>query len=189
MTSANDFLMAGGTTSAKFPSPGTTVAGTIAREPEVQQQRDFTSGELKFWDDGKPMQQLQVILATDERDPATPDDDGQRAIYVKGNMLKAVREAVRKAGAPGLAVGGRLSVTYTGDGEASKRGLNPPKLYAATYTAPTAAQANEFLAGAEPAPATTPQPAPAPSAPAGVPPEALAALAQLSPEQRAALNL
>jgi hypothetical protein len=190
-TSANEFLMAGGVTSAKFPDPGTTVAGTIAREPEVQQQRDFTTGEPKFWEDGKPMQQLQVILATSERDPSVPDDDGQRAVYVKGNMLKAVREAIRKSGADGIKVGGTLQVTYTGDGDTSRRGMNPPKLYAATYTPPTTAAANEFLGGnGEEQPATPGQPAPAPAAaPAGVTPEAMAALQQLSPEQRKLLGL
>jgi hypothetical protein len=193
MTTANDFLMAGGVTSAKFSAIGASIAGTIAREPEVQQQRDFTSGELKFWDDGKPMQQLQVILDTSERDPSIPDDDGQRALYVKGNMQKAVKEAIRKAGAPGIAVGGRLTVTYVADGEASKKGLNPPKLYSATYTPPAAAAANEFLAGGDHPAQTQAQPAaPAatvPVAPPGVNPEAMAALAQLTPEQRAALGL
>jgi hypothetical protein len=185
MTTANDFLMAAGVASAKFPTPGTTVAGTITREPEVQQQRDFTTGEAKFWDDGKPMQQLQVQLATSERDPATPDDDGVRAIYVKGQMLKAVREAVRKSGAPGLQVGGQLTVTYTGDGETTRRGMNPPKQYAATYTPAASAQANEFLAGGEPEQAA---PAAAPAVPAGVTPEAWAALQKLSPEMLATLG-
>jgi hypothetical protein len=184
---ANEFLMAGGVSSAKFPAIGTRVTGTIVRHPEVQQQRDFTTGEPKVWDDGKPMQQLQVTLATSERDPQTPDDDGVRAIYVKGNMLKAVREAVRRSGAQGLEVSGTLTITYTGDGEASRRGINPPKLYAAEYTAAPAAAANSFLA-TEPTPAATPQPV-QPATPAGVDPAVLAALAQLSPEQRALLNV
>lgn len=189
MTTANDFLMGGGTISAKFPEIGTTVTGRIAREPEVQQQRDYATGELKFWDDGKPMQQLQVVLATDERDPEVADDNGERALYIKGNLLKAVREAVRKAGAKGLDVGGTLTVTYSGDGEVSKRGFNPPKLYTAVY-APPAKQADEFVSGAPAAPAATPPVQP----PAGevspqVGAEALAALQALTPEQRKALGL
>jgi hypothetical protein len=185
MTTANDFLMAGGTTSAKFPEPGTTVTGVIVREPEVQQQRDFTSGEPKFWEDGKPMQQLQVILETAERDPSIPDDDGHRAVYVKGQMQKAVKDAVRKSGAKGIAVGGTLAVTYTGDGETTRRGMNPPKLYAATYTPPATAAANEFLNQGQDQPAAQPvaqAPSPAPVASQ----EAVAALAQLTPEQQRA---
>lgn len=191
MTAANDFLMAGGVTSAKFPAPGTSVTGTIAREPEIQQQRDFQSGEPKFWEDGKPMQQLQVILATTERDPQVPDDNGERAVYIKGQMQKAVKEAVRKSGANGIAVGGTLTVTYTADGEAKGR-LNPPKLYSATYTPPTTAAANEFINNGgdtqQQAPAQTAQPA-APAPRPGVSPEVFAALQQLSPEERKLLNL
>lgn len=207
---ANEFLMAGGAKSAKFEVIGTTVTGTIASEPEVMQQTDFRTGEPKFWNDGKPRLQMRIILATSERDPSTPDDDGNRAIYVKGQMQKAVRDAIRQAGAPGIAVGGTLAITYTGDGVAD--GGYPPKIYSAAYTPPAAAAANAFLATADPAPQApaqpmnqaqlaaaaranqTPPPAPAAApaaapAPAGVSPEALAAIAALTPEQRAALNL
>ncbi len=182
MSDPNAFLMSGGTTSAKFDTIGTTVAGKITRQPEVQQQRDFTTGEPKTWDDGKPMMQLVVALATSERDPQIPDDDGERNIYVKANLLKAVREAVRKSGASGLEVGGTLSITYTADGEAKKRGFNPPKIYSATYAPPAAQTANAFLGAEQP-----PQ-APAASATAATPnpAEALAA-SGMSPEQIAAV--
>lgn len=216
--SANDFLMGGGVKSASFPAVGTTVTGQIVREPEVQQQKDFKTGELKFWaNDGTPMQQLKVVLATDLRDPSEPNDDGERAIYVKGNLLKAVRDAVRRSGAKGLEVGGILAVTYSGDGIAQGQ-LDPPKLYTAVYTPAARNAATEFINGGQPAapaapaqpvqpvaqpvaPAPQPAPvAPAPVAPAvpaaqpaAVPPnvgaEALAALQALTPEQRAALGL
>lgn len=192
---ANEFLLGGGATSAKFPTVGSSVTGRIVREPEVQQQRDFQTGELKTWNDGKPMQQLQVVLATDERDPEVADDDGERAVYVKGNLLKAVREAIRKAGAKGLDVGGTLTVTYSGDGEVTKRGFNPPKLYTASYVPPVKQAATEFVNGGQPAaapaqPVAQPVPATQPATtPAGVGADALAALQALTPEQRAALGL
>lgn len=192
--SANDFLMGGGVKSAAFPAVGTTVTGRITREPEVQQQKDFKTGELKFWkSDGKPMQQLKVVLATTERDPATPDDDGERTLYVKGNLLKAVRDAVRKAGAKGLDVGGTLAVTYSGDGIAQGQ-LDPPKLYTAVYTPPAKNAAIDFVnGGQQPAPAASAAPAvPAAQPPVAAPQvgaEALAALQKLSPEERAALGL
>ena len=220
MTDANDFLMGGGVTSAKFPTIGTTVTGTICRPPEVQQQTDVTTGKPKFWDDGKPRQQLQVQLQTAERDPEVDHDDGIRAVYIKGQMQKAVREAVRRSGAKGLEVGGTLTVTYTGDGEAAQRGMNAPKQYSASYIPAPAVAASQFLengdqgqaAPAQPAPqdpwnsqgpapswaqpapaaapAYAPPAAPAPvAAPPGVSAEALAAIAQLSPEQKAALGL
>ena len=36
----------------------------------------------------------------------------------------------------GLVTGGKIAVKYTGDGEPSKPGFNPPKLFEARYEAP-----------------------------------------------------
>ena len=146
---ANDFLMGGGVKSAKFEKPGSKVSGTIARKPELQQQRDFDSGKPLTWDDGQPRQQVKVILATAERDDE--EDNGERALYLKGGLLKSVQAAIKAAGEKGLAVGGKLAVKYTKDGE-KKGKLNPPKLYVAKYEAPdpmAAAAATEPEAAAD----------------------------------------
>jgi hypothetical protein len=124
--------MGGGVISAKFEKKGTKISGVIARKPELQQQRDFNSKKPLAWDDGSPRQQVKVILATDAKED---DDNGERALYLKGGMLKAVQAAVKKAGAKGLETGGKLAIKYTGDGE-KKGNLNAPKLYAALYEAP-----------------------------------------------------
>lgn len=145
---ANDLLMGGGLAAAKFPEIGTTITGRIVRKPEARQQTDIESGEPLTFANGDPRMQIVVNLATADRDPAKPDDDGERALYIKGNMLNAIREAVRRTGAKGLEVGGTLTVTYTGDGEKKNRAFNAPKLYSATYVAPTASEANEVLMGA-----------------------------------------
>lgn len=184
---ADDFF-AGGTASAKFEAPGTTVAGPITRVGEPMQQRDFTTGVPKFWDDGKPMMQLPVDVQTELRDPEIVNDDGIRTLYVRGEMQKAIRQAVRQAGAPGLRVGGQLSVTYTGDGTAKQRGMNPPKLYAATYTPPSAAAGDAFLGGSEPAAATQPATQPnTAAAPVQGDPELLAVISHLTAQQQQAL--
>jgi hypothetical protein len=151
---ANEFLLAGGVTSAKFETAGTTVSGTICRDPEVQQQREIDSGKPKFWDDGNPRKQIVIHLQTAGRDPELEDDDGVRAIYVRGNMLRAVREAVRKAGGK-LETGGVLTVTYTGDGERKAAGFNPPKLYTASYTPPGDAAVADVLGTAPADPVVT----------------------------------
>lgn len=186
---ASEFLMGGGVISAKFPTVGTTVGGPITRVGEPQQQRDFDSGQPKFWDNGEPMMQLPVEVAT-ELPQESPEDDGVRCFYIKGLMLKAVREAIRNAGAKGLEVGGHLAVTYARDGEPKRRGFNPPKEYTAVYTPPTAQSAqsaNGFLAGG------IPNPTPATAAPATTQPPVQAPTAQApaaggrTPEQRAAL--
>lgn len=152
----NDWLMSGGAKSAKFPEVGTVVKGTIVTPPTLSQQTDFTTGALKTWDDGKPMMQLVVTIATDERDPDEPEDDGLRSLYVRGAMQAAVKDAIRKAGAKGLEVGGTIAVRYTGDGVAKQRGMNPPKQFAAQYKAPASQAADDFLNTPEPAPAAAP---------------------------------
>lgn len=142
---ANDLLMGGGLASAKFPTIGTSITGRLVRNPEARQQTHIETGEPLTFANGDPRMQIVVSLATDERDPDNEDDDGERALYIKGNMLAAVRDAVRKAGAKGLEVGGTLTVTYVGDGERKNRAFNAPKLYAAVYVLPSAQAANETL--------------------------------------------
>lgn len=132
------FLMGGAVPSAAFLKIGAYAEGTISEPPTISQQRDMTTNEPKVWENGDPMMQLVVTLQTEERDAKIEDDDGRRRIYIKFNMKKAVADAVRKAGAKALEVGGHLKVTYTGDGEATRRGFNPPKFYSAVYVPPTA---------------------------------------------------
>lgn len=136
---ANNYLMGDAAPSISWRDApiGHAITGTITRPPRKMQQRDIDSGKPLVWDDGTPRWQLVVNLATSLRDPALDADDGERALYVKGkSMTQALREAVRRAGAPGLEVGGTLTVTYIGDGEARNKAFSPPKLYSATYARP-----------------------------------------------------
>lgn len=152
MSSAQDFLMGGGgAPAAKFETFGVICTGRILDEPVVRQQSDLSTGKLKYWDNGDPMNQLVVTLATEQRDPDDHEDDGQRRLFIKGQMQKVVRDAVRESGAKGLEVGGVLTITYIRNGEA-KRGMNPPKEYTARYVPAAVNHLN------------TPQPAPSPTA-------------------------
>lgn len=160
---ADDFLMGGGIPAAKFPAFGAAASGRITEKPTVSQQTDFTTGEPKVWADGSPQLQLVVTLATEQRDAEIPDDDGSRRIYVKGQMKKAVQDAVRKSGAKGLEVGGVLTVTYVGDGEKTNPRFAAPKQYSATYTPAATAELNR------PDPVQTPAQAPSTAAPAPSP--------------------
>lgn len=144
-TDPNDFLLSSGVPSFKFDNHGDTAKGQVV-SLDMQQQRDFTSQAPLVWDDGRPRMQLRIVLATDSRDGG--DDNGHRAIYVKGNMQAAVRDAIKAAGAAKIEVGGTLAVKYVGDGEPPKRGLNAPKEYKAKYDPPapgTAAVAADDL--------------------------------------------
>lgn len=181
MTNPADSFFGESSPSAKFDAIGTTVGGVITRIGDPMQQTDFSSGKPLTWDDGTPRMQLPVTVQTDLRDPSNPLDDGKRTLYVKGEMKKAIGAALRAAGAK-MAVGGTLTVTFSG--EEPTAGF-PKKLYTATYAPPAAGffeePAQPVAAAHVGPPPAAPQPAapaaqPAPAGvPAGVDPQAWAA--------------
>ena len=166
----------------KFDGVGVTITGTVA-SAEVMQKRNFDSGEPEFWSDGKPVQQIRITLDTDLRDPSDPEDDGQRSIYVKGwgDQLRALRAAIKAAGADDIEQGGKFTATYVRDGElpAGKRGF-APKVYEYVYAKPSTTAG---LVGEEAAPQQEQQPAPAPAAQQQAAPQG-----SFTPEQIAALK-
>ena len=180
---ANDLIMGSGAKSASFLEIGATITGRISMEPKTAQQTDPKDNSPKTFPNGDPMMQVIVTLQTSLRDPAIEDDDGVRTVYVKSNMLKAIREAVKTAGAKGLEVGGTLTITYVADGEQTKKAFSPPKFYTAVYKPPTGEAANNLLMGTPAAPAAAAAPFP-PAAPAGIDPAVWAAL---DPSQRQAI--
>jgi len=134
------FLMSGGATGAQFPEIGHSYTGTVLSK-RVQQQRNFDDNSPLFWDDGAPKMHMPVEIQCeptgykfDDEGQKVPllDDDGKRTLYVKGKMQAAIRDAVLKAGAKTLELGGVLTVTYTGKGQKTGN-LKPPKLYSAVY--------------------------------------------------------
>lgn len=141
--SADQLLMGGGAPSAKFDRLGQEVAGTVVAT-EVRQQTAFKTGEVLTWRDGSPRMMVVATLQTQQHDG--PDDDGLRRLFIKGKSLtEAIRDAVRKAGAGGLELGGRLKVAYVADGQAENPSMDPPKLYLAEFTRPQQQAANEVL--------------------------------------------
>lgn len=129
--------------SAKFPTVGATITGTVI-SADVVQARNFDTGDPEFWADGSPKQQFRITLTTDLRDPSDGGDDGTRSVYVKawGDGKKELQRAVKASGAADILTGGTFTATYTGDGElpAGKRGF-PPKVYRYEYVAPSATAA------------------------------------------------
>lgn len=141
-TNPNDFLFEAGAKSAfgETAEIGDIVKGRIV-SAEVRQQTDG-EGNPRFWSDGKPRQQLVIVIQTDQGDGDA--DDGQRALYAKDGkfevasgkgqaMLTAIREAVKKVGGKGLDVGATLTVQFSGLGKKTSPGFSPPKLYLAKY--------------------------------------------------------
>lgn len=203
---ANAVLMGGGGPKAwKFDEAGTVHTGTIATAPVARQEREYVQGnpgggDPKFFPSGDPIMGIVVEVQTTERDPSVEDDDGKRTFYVEGRYIKeAVRDAVRAAGAPGLQVGGQITVTFTHRedpmdkrsrkywqvsyvpaGNAALMGQQPdpgPSSMAGQQAAHAEAVAP---APAQQAPQATPAPAPAPAA------APAAATANPTPEQLAA---
>lgn len=139
-----DFLLGAAGAPAKFPEVGTVVKGKVLHH-EKRQSKDM-DGNLKTWDDGNPVWEVVVTLQTEDRDPSIDDDDGVRRVFVRGQMLKAVRDALTKAQWRESLEGGTLGVKYVGDGEAARKGFSPPKIYRAVFEPP--APADDFDEGA-----------------------------------------
>lgn len=130
---------------------GGKLVGTILSMARQQQTKMNSTEPIP---DGKGgfKQELKIVLQTDYRnwdkvakvplgeDGETPqppsEDDGRRAIYVRGWMIGAIGDAVRKAtGKPGgPKVGGKLGVKVT-ELVPTEKG-NPFPKYEAVYEAP-----------------------------------------------------
>lgn len=157
-TSANDILMGGGGAPGfKFDQPGASIAGRIVAISQPYQEREYDptnpgGGAPKFFPkSGDPIMTFNVDVETTLRDPSIEDDDGVRRVYMDGKRIKdAVRTGVRAAMAPGLEVGGILSMQYVSDDVPGDH--RSGKNYAVAYQAP-AAKANDVLMGAPAAPA------------------------------------
>ncbi|MGL4941420.1 MAG: hypothetical protein ACRC44_08760 [Bifidobacterium asteroides] len=155
-----DDLMAGNSAPAFFTKgskQGDTVSGVVEKI-EVTQMRDFQTQQPAYWNDGKPKEQIHIIIQTSLRDPAVDDDDGRRSLWVKGwgLQLKALREACRQAGVKSPRVGDTVAERFTGyrqEGNAPQ----PSKVYEFKVTAKD--QASDLISGAAASPAAMPAPA------------------------------
>ncbi len=129
----------------KFETPGTTHTGTLIEIGEEQQARKYSptgDGGPDFWDDEKtrPKMQRKFVLQC-QPDPAIAGDDGRRALYATvsakpGGMYAVLNKALESANA----LGGQLTITFTGTDPESQNPANPRKLYTASYVEPTLGQ-------------------------------------------------
>ena len=98
----------------RFDNPGDTIDGDIVETQLIDDQ--YNVG-------GKPV--LVLTIAT---------NDGDRKLFVRGQMSRAVGEAVKSAGANGIDEGSTVRVTFTGTRELN--GGRTMKLYEAEYVPP-----------------------------------------------------
>ena len=146
----SSFFGGTGIPSAKFPTIGTVVTGTITEPPVQSQQSEIGTGKPLTWDDGKPRMQLVITLQTDERDPEIEGDTGIRRVFVTGTAVAqggGMKGAFQRAGIRDLPVGGKLTIKYTHDGQRSSAAYSPPKQYEVTFVAPNPTAG--FLGGAK----------------------------------------
>jgi hypothetical protein len=108
----------------KFGTVGETHTGVVTQVTKLE-DRD-PAGNLKTYDNGDPRYVFVFSMDT---------ASGPANLWVRGQMIKAIREAADKASVKTL-VGAKLSVKYTGDGEKKSAAFNAPKLYAAKVEAP-----------------------------------------------------
>jgi hypothetical protein len=132
MSDSEDILAGGGPKlpAAKFTKVGDTAKGTVTAVKKAE-DRD-PSGTVKRWDNGDVRYVYIITL-----------DDAQN-IWARGQMVKAIQEAGRKAGATTL-VGCELAVKYVGDGEQKKAGYTRPKQFAAQVKVAAPAATEDFF--------------------------------------------
>lgn len=135
-------LLEGGAPGQLFPTVGYKWGGTLL-SAESGQKTNMETGEPKTWADGKP--QMQVIL-TLQGEPTgfkyegqqyekveLQDDDGIRRLFLSGNKLKALKDALRTAKSK-LEIGGYFEMTREKDGEAPKKGYARRQNFSGVWT-------------------------------------------------------
>jgi hypothetical protein len=162
---------------------GTVAGGTIKTVQPPAQVTDLVTKEPKFKKNGQPVMHVRIDLATNERDPQDPEDDGSRSLYAQGWMFGAIGDAMRTAGVEGTPQpGAQLWVTLTDRTPPDTPGLNPTNKFSAVYIPGPAVATNQLFAqqpayvapaAQQPAyavPVPPPQYAPAPGGYAAPPP-------------------
>lgn len=112
---------------------GTPRGGQVL-DKTISNQTKLGTGEVITWSDGSPRKQMVVTLQTAER--TDPQDNGQRQLFIKGDLPRAVREAMQAVGAQDVEVGGWLYAAWVDEKPAKSASYNPQKIYKAVYARP-----------------------------------------------------
>lgn len=144
-------LLAGNSAKAYFDAnsqPGDAVTGVIEKI-ETTQVNDFQTKQPAFWNDGRPKEQIHVIIQTQLRDPSVDDDDGRRSLWIRGwgIQLKAFREACRQAGVKIPKPGDTITERFVGLGPRGDA-PQPPKVF--EFHIEPASSVNSLVNGSQP---------------------------------------
>lgn len=120
-----------------FERPGYIIKGKVAELPRLVTTPSMNgSGDEETYVVAVDVLDGSQVLAgkSGERKPAQP---GERVSiwFRSGAILNALSQAISRANAQGLAVGGMLAVRREADGQ-GKPGLTPPHMYTVQYIAP-----------------------------------------------------
>lgn len=126
--SARAFLDGIGGPSLSFKAEGAGYIGQVI-SVELVDQTDAATGEVKTFDNGDARKQLCVFLDTPYRDPAQPEDDGERRWFVQWKAGAALKRAERTARQQ-IGAGVWVACVHTSTDEPAKRGLSGVKHYA-----------------------------------------------------------
>lgn len=121
----------------------------VIEKIETTQVNDFQTKQPAFWNDGRPKEQIHVIIQTQLRDPSVDDDDGRRSLWIKGwgIQLKAFREACRQAGVKIPKLGDTITERFVGLGQRSNA-PQPPKVF--EFHIEPASSVNSLVNGSQP---------------------------------------
>lgn len=121
--------------------------GEVVGDYKESQMRKFdpklgrSSNEPAFWDDGSPKMQITVTVRSEERNPGEDGDDGLRQLYIPiasktkaGSKFCELIAALKRTGAPGPRIGGRLYEMLRGTEPG--QGNQPRKIWAYYYEPP-----------------------------------------------------
>jgi len=120
--SFDDFMGSESLPAFRFANVGDSVKGQLINVTKLEDKTP--DGTVKRWADGSPMHVF--VFDLDENF----DGKADWAVWVRGNMVTAVREAMRTAG---LKPSDQpiLTIKHTELGEPSKKGYSAPKLFKA----------------------------------------------------------
>jgi len=113
---------------ARFKTVGDKYSGTVV-ETRMVPVPDFDEqgrpSGLQFDDAGAVILRPDVVIDTGH---------GIVVIHTGGGLFFALGAALAEMNASDLVAGDKLTIEYTGDGEAAQEGYNPPKLYSVKIT-------------------------------------------------------
>lgn len=127
----------------KFSNIGDTIKGLIVERPRVVDVDKIGAPGVK---------EKKLVVAV-------RDDNGNTwALWAKGNMAAAIKDACTKANVAGIAEGGTIAVRFQDEKDTGKG--NPLKVFTAAYQAPVQTTSVDDLLGGQPARQQAPAAAP-----------------------------